>query len=251
MRLLTRSPGSWFPSDFVAERLDSETFYCHDWSMTEPQSYTIGDLARRADVTPRTVRYYVAQGLLPSPQTLGPASRYGESHLARLQLIRRLQRRHLPLAEIRRQLEALSDAEVRAALAAAEPSPPAAEVPGSALDYVREVLRPAPDPRSRRIGPPRRPMRALAQLTTPLLPERRLPVGHTPRMAPPPPMTLGVSESQPARPAEPVPDRSQWERLTLTPDIELHIRRPLSRTANRQVERLVALARTLLEEDPS
>ena len=30
--------------------------------------YSLSDLARLADVTPRTVRYYVALGLLPSPR---------------------------------------------------------------------------------------------------------------------------------------------------------------------------------------
>ena len=71
--------------------------------------YSLGDLARLADVTPRTVRYYVAQGLLPSPDAAGPATRYGEGHLARLRLIRRLQREHLPLAEIRVRLERMED----------------------------------------------------------------------------------------------------------------------------------------------
>ena len=44
-------------------------------------------------------------------------------------------------------------------------------------------------------------------------------------------------------------DRSQWERIVLAPDIELHIRRPLPRAQNKQVDRLVTIARELLEED--
>ncbi len=43
--------------------------------------------------------------------------------------------------------------------------------------------------------------------------------------------------------------RSQWEHIALAPDIELHVRRPLSRIQNRRVERLLAIARALLEED--
>ena len=82
--------------------------------------YGLADLARLADVTPRTVRYYVAQGLLPSPEAAGPATRYGEGHLARLRLIRRLQRDHLPLAEIRSRLERMGDDDVEAVLGAAE-----------------------------------------------------------------------------------------------------------------------------------
>ena len=82
--------------------------------------YSLADLARLADVTPRTVRYYVAQGLLPSPEAAGSATRYGEGHLARLRLIRRLQRDHLPLAEIRSRLERMGDDEVDAVLGATE-----------------------------------------------------------------------------------------------------------------------------------
>ena len=57
----------------------------------------------------------------------------------------------------------------------------------------------------------------------------------------------------PAKPTttEPISDRSQWDRVRLTPDIELHIRRPLSRLQNKRVDRLIAIARELLEENPS
>ena len=42
--------------------------------------------------------------------------------------------------------------------------------------------------------------------------------------------------------------RSQWERLALTDDVELHVRRPLSRDANRRVEKLIEEARKIFEE---
>jgi hypothetical protein len=44
-------------------------------------------------------------------------------------------------------------------------------------------------------------------------------------------------------------ERSQWERYLLVPDVELHVRRPLSRDQNRRVERLLALAHTILDEE--
>ena len=109
-------------------------------------AYTLSELCDLADVTPRTVRYYIAQGLLRSPGASGPGARYDDGHLARLRLIRRLQREHLPLADIRARLAALTDDEV---IAEAEVSAPA----DSALDYVRSVLatplrvaKPAPPP---------------------------------------------------------------------------------------------------------
>src|SRR4051812_471390 len=105
--------------------------------MTTDAPYSIADLARLTDVTVRTVRYYVAQGLLPMPAGTGPGAHYDESHLQRLQLIRALQRQHPPLAEIRARLAAMSDDEVAAATAEADREP----IPsGSALEYVRTVL---------------------------------------------------------------------------------------------------------------
>jgi len=49
----------------------------------------------------------------------------------------------------------------------------------------------------------------------------------------------------------PEPVRSQWERVSLTSDVELHVRRPLSRHQNRQVDRLLEAARQILTEEES
>jgi DNA-binding transcriptional MerR regulator len=49
------------------------------------------------------------------------------------------------------------------------------------------------------------------------------------------------------RPSSPV--KSQWERISLAPDVELHVRRPLTREANRRVERLLDLARQIFQEE--
>src|SRR5688572_3160786 len=67
----------------------------------------IGELADRAGTTVRTIRYYVAEGLLPAPAGSGPRSEYTDDHLARLGAIRALKARYLPLAEIRRRLAAM------------------------------------------------------------------------------------------------------------------------------------------------
>ena len=74
----------------------------------------IGELAARAGTTVRTVRYYVAQGLLPGPVGLGPRSAYAYEHLVRLGAIRALKERYLPLAEIGRRLEGMSLGEMEA-----------------------------------------------------------------------------------------------------------------------------------------
>ena len=72
--------------------------------MPDEPTYTISELADLAGVTPRTIRYYLAQGLLPATGQSGPGTRYTTGHLARLRLIRRLQAEHQPLAEIRTRL---------------------------------------------------------------------------------------------------------------------------------------------------
>ena len=166
----------------------------------DPLAFDLNELSDRAGVTPRTVRYYIQQGLLRSPGTPGPGAKYDEGHLGRLRLIRRLQREHLPLSEIRRRLESLGDAEVQRLLE--EPRAPA---PASAVDYVRSVLQE-------------------------------------------PPQLFAAAMAAPSEPP-PGADRSQWDRITLAPDLELHVRRPLSRGQNKMVEKLLDYAKRLLEED--
>jgi DNA-binding transcriptional MerR regulator len=64
----------------------------------------IAELARRAGVTPRTIRYYVTEGLLPALAGQGQRRAYGQVHLDRLETIRELKAAYLPLHEIRRRL---------------------------------------------------------------------------------------------------------------------------------------------------
>ncbi|WP_329181136.1 MerR family transcriptional regulator [Streptomyces sp. NBC_01477] len=71
---------------------------------------TIDELAARAGVTVRTVRFYGARGLLPPPD-IGPrrVGRYGAEHLSRLALIEELQQHGLTLAAIERYLAQLPE----------------------------------------------------------------------------------------------------------------------------------------------
>jgi DNA-binding transcriptional MerR regulator len=171
--------------------------------MASEALYEIGELAEKGGTTVRTVRYYLQQGLLPSPTGAGPGARYGTGHLARLRLIRGLQKEHLPLAEIRRRIAGLDDEAVEALV---EPTAgPLAEA-GSAVDYVRALLAPQP--------------------------------AYPHRARVPPPPRRGERE------------RSQWERIPLSDDVEVHVRRPLSRADNRRVERLLEEARRVFGGEP-
>ncbi|WP_217236543.1 MerR family transcriptional regulator [Streptomyces sp. AC555_RSS877] len=69
---------------------------------------TIDELAARAGVTVRTVRFYGTKGLLPPP-VIGPrrVGHYGREHIARLALIEELQQQGMTLAAIERYLRQL------------------------------------------------------------------------------------------------------------------------------------------------
>lgn len=62
--------------------------------------YTIDELAQAAATKVSTVRMYQQKGLLPPPTMAGRVGVYGPNHLARLQLIGRLQTRGYSLAAI-------------------------------------------------------------------------------------------------------------------------------------------------------
>jgi DNA-binding transcriptional MerR regulator len=183
-----------------------------------PETTDIKGLSEATGVSVRTIRYYLAENLLPPPQGRGSAAVYGAGHRNRLCLIRQLQDAHLPLAAIRRQLEALDDTGVAAALAAPQslpPSPAGADAL-SAADYVRRVLADSKTGQHRSLA------------------------------------GRGVS-SRPKGAAEPdasEPKRSAWERIALTPDLELHVRRPLARSDQRRLDALLAEARRLFLGDP-
>ncbi len=223
--------------------------------MPTENEYSLQDLADLADVSPRTIRYYVAQGLLPSPGQVGPGARYTDGHLARLRLIRRLQREHLPLAEIRTRLGGLDDETIASLVESDAPKPPES----SALDYIRGVLGGSGAPSA-----PRRSAEALVAPTSPALLAQALVRAQTiERLAEPDTAYLRIEElpasaeapeppaATASTPTEPTTQRSQWDRIALSPDIELNIRRPLSRQQNKRVERLIAIAHELLEEDKS
>ncbi len=224
--------------------------------MPPSDRYTLGQLAQLAGVTPRTIRYYLANGLLPSPGQ-GAGVRYGTGHLGRTRLIKRLQQSHLPLAEIRARLERLSDGEVERLLEA-----PATPAPSSALDYVRDVLHglqadasTAPArPRAVQAGPFRAATLDPTRATLALAGASPVPDPAAVPFPPARPAAPGAREASASfgggRAAESrAPARSQWERISLSADVELHVRRPLDRLTNRRVDRLVAFARQLLVED--
>lgn len=73
--------------------------------MNSPPEWPVDDLARKAEVSVDTIRYYQREGLLPPARRSGRRKLYGTDHLQRLEEIKDLQARRFSLAAIRELLE--------------------------------------------------------------------------------------------------------------------------------------------------
>ncbi len=191
----------------------------------ESVELTVEELADRAGVSVRTVRYYISQGLLAGPGARGRNASYTDEHLARLQLIRRLAEQHVPLAEQRQQLEGLSYQQVRALLKDEEQHGKAlqrASTTRSPGDYIGELLTRA---RSARGYAPTAVSSRVSATPSPS------PAARTPDPRP----SLSSSASS--------ADSKTWERLELAPGLELHVRADHAGLYDRLIGRLLESAR--------
>jgi DNA-binding transcriptional MerR regulator len=194
--------------------------------MSDEIRFTVGGLAEAAGVTVRTVRYYVAEGLLRDPAVEGRHALYDEDHLNRIGLIQKLRMARIPLAAIREHLRNLTPLEVtdllsQAASAAyehrrAQLNAEAAEAGtgGSAAGHVARLLEIAERGGEAVTGWPGDPVEA----------------ARGERIAAP-------------RESAPVPE--SWERYGIGEGLELHVRMPVSPEFRGRLDRLLAEARAL------
>jgi DNA-binding transcriptional MerR regulator len=248
--------------------------------MPEEMLYTIGQLAQLAGVTPRTIRYYTAEGLLPRPDARGQYALYGEQHLLRLQLIAHLKESYLPLGEIKAQIENLDTQQMRALLDEHRESPAPAT---SAADYLAQVRARQQLPQSTRhlaeraesytaAEPPtlslRPPAGSAPSAPAPAAPAYGFATPITAPAAAPeqvqeaaaaPPQQAGLlrrlmpqrrARADAAAPKEESAQAEQrWRRVDLAPGVELHIREPATPALHEPIERLLVLARSLFKAD--
>jgi DNA-binding transcriptional MerR regulator len=73
--------------------------------MKEKKEYTISELAKEFDISPRTIRYYEEIGLLSPKRTKGNQRIFSRKDRARLKLILRGKRLGFSLEEIREMVE--------------------------------------------------------------------------------------------------------------------------------------------------
>lgn len=196
---------------------------------------SLADLAAASGIEARTIRSWVAQGLLPAPLTRGPAARYPADTLERLLAVRVMRDLlGMPMAEIRRELLVASPDQVRAyagragdLTTATRPSPtPAQPAPAvsSALDYISQLRArvqteaPSPVPPAAPVAPP--PVRGFEALE----------------------LRLAQGQFEPARKSR----AEEWLRIPVTPDVELAVRAPVDAEQRARLERCGDLIRDIL-----
>jgi DNA-binding transcriptional MerR regulator len=189
------------------------------------KEYLISELAEKANVTVRTIRYYMNEGLLPTPITRSKYGMYTQEHLDRLELIRKLKELHLPLEEIREILRAANDQEITQMLKSPEEqrlnsTAPQASInepgPGqAALDYISDITHARSAIHRREYSSP--------DLNRPLTNARGPAFGQ-------------------------VPAPENWERIQLAPGVELNIRSTTDPLLRAKIAELVRVSKELFRK---
>lgn len=212
----------------------------------------ISELAERAGVSVRTIRFYISEGLLPPPQVRGRYSVYDEEYLTRIELIKRLKGAYLPLKEIRRMVESLSREEIERMLhklsePSSTPSPasPPATAPSSsgiresglpeALDYISRVLQSQTASVSKE-GP-------LLPAAAPPLPAPLSQAGRLHASA----RTSLFQESD----SQPDESESSWRRYTIQPGVELLVSEKVYYQSAPLIHRIVEQIKQLFSNFPT
>ncbi|HQP09532.1 MAG TPA: MerR family transcriptional regulator [Anaerolineaceae bacterium] len=178
--------------------------------------YLIGDLAEKAGVTVRTIRYYTEKGLLPEPDRSSKYAYYTSEHLERLDLIRKLKDLRLPLWEIEDVINSGDSDTLQKLLDQANESPrlnvitdrfeiPESKPGDSALEYISSLV----DAKQ-------------------IIKENR--ISSAPR-----------SPARSQSPSQPAPT-SKWTRVEISPDIEIHFRQPLKPDQQKRLDQLLVEA---------
>ncbi len=201
---------------------------------------TLAELADASGLQPRTIRSWVAQGLIPGPLSRGPAARYPADQLERILAIRTMKDRlGMSLTDIRHELLVATADQIQAwadqaeGIAPEAPASPAMESPvdpGEAVDYFKALrAKPAAGAvhevgaaRMARSAPAKRSVSGFEAL------ERRLSDGGT------------------RTPSERRGRAEEWIRIPVTPDVELSVRGRLDAEQRARLERCAELMRDIL-----
>ena len=186
--------------------------------------YLIQELAEKAGLSLRTIRYYQQEGLLPDPINRGKFAYYNDDHLDRLMLIQELKKNYLPLKEIREQINMLTPKQVQFVLESHKVDTESKTYMNStfmrhkvqpssteALDYISRLLNSqseSPNPGAKKF-----------QVQTHRQIQNVRYVAGTP------------SEN--------------WQRIVVAPGIEIHYHEPLSPSDRKRLEEMIIVARKI------
>jgi len=224
----------------------------------------IHELAERAGVSVRTIRYYIAEGLLPAPTTRGRYAYYSQEYLDLIELIRRLKEAYLPLREIRalvlnlpadnvkqvlEQNAGLTQEElVRAVRDVAEEFQEESDKPlqsfgqpeDSAAIYAGRILEDNPRYQSPNPAPNKQKL-DLGRVSSPKqgdpFDEYRPALGQNT-----PPDDVINRDDLPVH----LQDESTWQRFELAPGVELHVQATENQKLQERIRKLIKLAREIL-----
>lgn len=199
-------------------------------------SYWISELADLTGVSTRTIRYYIEEGLLPSPEIQGKYAVFGEEYVYRLKLIKFLKDAYLPLREIKLLLDQWDIGQIRDKLVEFEQDPAEAArnlgvvapstlpssdiiVKESASEYLSQVMN-----RKERINR-NRPQRSPARNQNA---ENQFALLQAEYMK-----------------METPPEQDSWQRFRLGEGIELWVRQPVSPDLQRKLDSIMEQARNL------
>ena len=195
---------------------------------------SLTELAAGSGVEPRTIRSWVAQGLLPAPLSRGPTARYPMDTMERVLAIRAMRELlGMPLTEIRKELLVAAPEQIRAYAqrarglepTASEASPAPSSQASSALDYITALRAKAVAPTPASENEAATPVSLVPSQGFGALEHR-----------------LGQGFTEPTRKAR----AEDWFRIPITPDIELNVRAPLDTEQRVRLERCADLIRNIL-----
>ena len=198
--------------------------------MLARERYLINELAKLTKTTVRTIRYYTSEGLLPQPDTDGKYAYYDENHKHRLELILRMKVAYLPLKEIRQIMLSLSDEEVTQRLMEQVSSEKKkgvkrSERPGrekkesDALNYISDIMETQTHYRTNEFQS-KKP--ALHNQKSTMFSQSPLPIDSS--------------------------DVENWQRVILTPGVELQLRYPADPETSNRVQQLILYAKKIFNK---
>jgi len=222
----------------------------------------ISELAERAGVSVRTIRFYISEGLLPTPEAHGRYSVYDEEYLTRIELIKLLKSAYLPLKEIKRMVESLSKEEIESMLqklSESTPTPPASQHAPSPTST--EVAPNSTGASPKNTGVRESGLPEALDYISRVLHTHALPVNDAASAVPPAPPSpvsrplisraranLREADTDAGQPEE---SESSWRHYTIQPGVELLVSEKIYNQTAPAVHRIVAQVKQLFSTHPS